>query len=657
VNRPESLPGDKEQLSQRVFVSYATADRKQALQVCSAIEKRGTRCWISCRDVRPGENYQEAIVHSIRAAPAMVLVFSDAANNSDEIKKELSLASKFHVPVMALRIEDVEPSDAFAYELSTRQWIDAFRGWDKSIDSLVQTLDQMSDTVATGETASAMPNRPRLRLPRTRLLAIAVSLAVLLVVVLVAWLLLKPGAAPAQAAQVRLAEFQRLSPNLPATMPDAIRDELASAFPQDGTINVSTASAPVSGNGPAYALSGTVGNDGDKIRGIARLADERSGETIWSKSFEYPAGSPDKLPHWFALDAASVVKCALSAAATYPKPLPQKTLTLYFGVCAANTGVGELDAARRVVQATPDFSAGWSAVGNAALLWSQGADSQRAALRMESKAAAEKALQIDPENAQAYLTQSLLLPHSQLLQRETLLKKAVEARPLACGCEHHFYGWFLWEVGRVHDAGQELFRAIGQEPFDPQMHVNLAELILIQGFSQADADEQYKIAADMVPDPEFLDVQKLWSAPITGDYRTALDIVSSGRAKYLADDGRVALIAAYKAVISGDLVAKQNAAAMLEALPEDHREYLTVLMLGALGANDAALRQMETWDAEGKTVRARLFLWYPSMRGVISDPSFPATAQRMGLMTYWKTTHTKPDVCSDKAAPPFCRMI
>ena len=67
----------------------------------------------------------------------MVLVFSEAANNSDEIKKELSLASRYHIPVMALRIEDVEPSDAFAYELSTRQWIDAFDGWDKSIDSLV----------------------------------------------------------------------------------------------------------------------------------------------------------------------------------------------------------------------------------------------------------------------------------------------------------------------------------------------------------------------------------------------------------------------------------------------------------------------------------------------------------------------------------------
>ena len=123
---PELAPGIRQ---------LCDGDRKQALAVCKAIESRGTHCWISTRDVAPGENYQEAIVRSIRDARAMVLVFSEAANNSDEIKKELSLASRYRVPVMALRIEDVEPSDAFAYELSTRQWIDAFEGWDE-IDRL-----------------------------------------------------------------------------------------------------------------------------------------------------------------------------------------------------------------------------------------------------------------------------------------------------------------------------------------------------------------------------------------------------------------------------------------------------------------------------------------------------------------------------------------
>jgi len=196
VNEPGPVSNDDRELTRPVFISYATSDRKEALGVCSALERRGRQCWISTRDVAPGENYQEAIVRSLRNSRAMVLVFSDAANNSDEIKKELSLASRYHIPVMALRIEDVEPSDAFAYELSTRQWIDAFESWDKSIDALSQRISQMS-----GAAEEAAPlSRPAARRARVsgfpaRTLIIAAAAVLVVVASLAAWLMMRPGAA------------------------------------------------------------------------------------------------------------------------------------------------------------------------------------------------------------------------------------------------------------------------------------------------------------------------------------------------------------------------------------------------------------------------------------------------------------------------------
>jgi len=185
---------DGSELTRPVFISYATADRKEALSVCKAIERRGTQCWISTRDVAPGENYQEAIVRSLRNARAMVLVFSDAANNSDEIKKELSLASRYHIPVMALRIEDVEPSDAFAYELSTRQWIDAFGNWDKSVDALVQQI-RATSLQASEPIASPSPGA-RTRIPvktaSRRNLFIAAAAVMLVALLAGGWWLLQP---------------------------------------------------------------------------------------------------------------------------------------------------------------------------------------------------------------------------------------------------------------------------------------------------------------------------------------------------------------------------------------------------------------------------------------------------------------------------------
>lgn len=49
--------------------------------------------------------------------------------------------------------------------------------------------------------------------------------------------------------------------------------------------------------------------------------------------------------------------------------------------------------------------------------------------------------------------------------------------------------------------------------------------------------------------------------------------------------------------------------------------------------------------------------WYPVLRATLDDPGFPALAGQLGLMTYWKTTGTKPDVCSETAPPAFCRML
>ena len=66
MNEPESVSDQDRRVSRPVFLSYATSDRKQALAVCKAIENRGIPCWISSRDVAPGENYQEAIVRPIR---------------------------------------------------------------------------------------------------------------------------------------------------------------------------------------------------------------------------------------------------------------------------------------------------------------------------------------------------------------------------------------------------------------------------------------------------------------------------------------------------------------------------------------------------------------------------------------------------------------
>lgn len=123
-----------------IFISYASPDKRVAETLCAALEQRGLRCWLAFRDVAGGDNFAAAVVRAIRSAQVMLLVFTANTNRSDEVKKELVLASQNRLVVVPLRVEDVAPDDAFAYELATRQWIDMFDDWEHAMERVVATI-------------------------------------------------------------------------------------------------------------------------------------------------------------------------------------------------------------------------------------------------------------------------------------------------------------------------------------------------------------------------------------------------------------------------------------------------------------------------------------------------------------------------------------
>ena len=151
-------------VSAPIFISYSSKDQKIAETICRALEARGYDCWIAARDVGPGENFQEAIVKALRGARLMLLVFTGNANNSDEIKKEVVLAGRHHVTVVPVRVEDVVPNDALAYEFATRQWIDLFTDWEREIERLVSQIGSILSDAADGgqnrEGGAAVAEKP-----------------------------------------------------------------------------------------------------------------------------------------------------------------------------------------------------------------------------------------------------------------------------------------------------------------------------------------------------------------------------------------------------------------------------------------------------------------------------------------------------------------
>ena len=124
-----------------IFISYSTGDKPSADAVCATLESRGIRCWIAPRDVLPGEEYAAAIVSALHESRVMVLVFSSGANQSPQVLREVERGVSKGLPIIPLRIENVPPSAAMEYYISSRHWLDALT------PPLEQHLVHLADTV------------------------------------------------------------------------------------------------------------------------------------------------------------------------------------------------------------------------------------------------------------------------------------------------------------------------------------------------------------------------------------------------------------------------------------------------------------------------------------------------------------------------------
>jgi TIR domain len=138
-----------------VFICFSSKDETVARGVVQFLEARAIKCWISARDVEPGQNYQESIVQALESAKIIVFLFSEHSNQSGEIKKELSLGASCNIAVIPLRLSNISPSGALRYELATRQWIDLFPDREPALGRLIERINDILQRPAAAEDAAS----------------------------------------------------------------------------------------------------------------------------------------------------------------------------------------------------------------------------------------------------------------------------------------------------------------------------------------------------------------------------------------------------------------------------------------------------------------------------------------------------------------------
>jgi formylglycine-generating enzyme required for sulfatase activity len=107
-----------------VFISFASTDAENARRIVASLEASGIRCWLAERDIAPASSYPVAITEAVKHSSAVLLVLTEAANQSPHVAREVEMAFNARRPVLPLRIGGALPSSDLQYFLSRSQWLD-----------------------------------------------------------------------------------------------------------------------------------------------------------------------------------------------------------------------------------------------------------------------------------------------------------------------------------------------------------------------------------------------------------------------------------------------------------------------------------------------------------------------------------------------------
>lgn len=637
-----------------LFLSYSRDDLSRVAMLAAALEVDGHDVWWD-RYISGGQAFADAIEQALESAEVVIVCWTASSIRSAWVRDEAALGRDKGclVPVTL---------DGNAPPLGFRQYqtIDLSRWNGKPQSAALEPLraaiaERMGARNDIDQRRAGAAARRSPRIPLGRWGAAAAGAAL---VAAGALLIPKVMASDAIEPKVAIGTFQLASPDLPQGLQNMVGQEIVAAF---GAENAVIVVAPGDRNvtKAPFVMDGSISRTGPSVRFTINLKNQQSGVAVWSGSYE--SETPDSVAaRQAAVGASQVVRCGLWATSLYKKMMPDEALALYFKWCnehwtGSTSETAELDAARRVTVVLPDFSFGWSALALATVPLAAQDSTEAKQLREDGRAAARRSMELDAQNPEGYMALAGLLPAARYVEREALLKKAISVRPTECGCERQAYGDFLASVGRMEEAVEQYERARDMRPLAPFSNLRFAQALYMVGRTD-EADRVLASTLELWPGATSLLLLKVKSALWTQRYDEAIAQLGSPDLP-LTSRQRQAFAAAFHALKSRNPALRAKAVADLGELASDARynDKVVVGALAALGARDVAVR------AADNLIRARgLFdadvLFEPHMASARAEPGYGALVAKLGLVGYWRSASSPPDICRAGGRPKFCSL-
>ena len=108
-----------------VFISHSSADSEIAKMLYHQLEARGISCWISSKDIIPGEDWAKSINDAITKSSVFLIIYSKNSAKSTQVPREIGLAGARNLCIIPYKIDNTKLEGEFEYYLLNSHWITA----------------------------------------------------------------------------------------------------------------------------------------------------------------------------------------------------------------------------------------------------------------------------------------------------------------------------------------------------------------------------------------------------------------------------------------------------------------------------------------------------------------------------------------------------
>lgn len=142
------------------FISHHSSQEQTARHLKTILERNGIAGWMAPDDIEPGILFDKAIVEGVRRCDVIVLLFCAKSDQSDHVRRELTLAVDNRKMIYPVRLEDID-AEGLAYWLSGYQWVDWLDRRDATIQRLVDTIKTQTGSDPAERRAAHPAHRPK----------------------------------------------------------------------------------------------------------------------------------------------------------------------------------------------------------------------------------------------------------------------------------------------------------------------------------------------------------------------------------------------------------------------------------------------------------------------------------------------------------------